>query len=462
MHWNTELEFYLVKKRKNLMKNFTKKMLVLPLFASAALLNVSAQDVTATVTSFKTCMLDGEEVPLAGTLRVSDNGKYAVGYDDENGGFTYAAYLVDVETMKMTYLNDYTGSKNDGLKVFDVSDDGTIVGTFLNHYTSSTGRDSLVWTIGYKPLNGDWVDLPLPEKANKKWLSYFSDSPDGRLISPDGKVICAVVQMAWNDEDGKYHSVWAPVIYHIDGEGKVTMKEIDYNMLLGHGQGLYVYDMTDDGRYVVGRGEASNGGGLPMMYDTQENKYIQLNKVKIEDSEDGDYFTEGQAMFIDNEKNVYLTYKDAYGKIHSEIYNITTGETKDLPSGINVSCGIPGFVLGSSSYYGPATVIEGPSVSLSPMSAVLSMSDDGKVLAGCGYTSSEYGEWNYPAITVLSGTPSGVKGVQADGVSVGADKAEVFNVQGQNVGSSLSGLSHGMYVVKGVKDGKAYTRKVVK
>lgn len=442
------------------MKNFTKKMLVLPLFASAALLNVSAQDVTAKVTSFKTCMLDGEEVPLGGTLRVSDNGKYAVGYD-ESSEMTYAGYIIDVETMKITYLNDYTGSKNDGLKVGDVSDDGTIVGAFPNHYTSSTGRDSLAWAIGYKPLNSDWVELPLPKSILTKYLNLYSYSPEARLISPDGKVICAMIWVSYgSEEDNTYRSVWAPVVYHLDGD-TVTMQEPDYTKLTH--QGFCPYDMTDDGRYIVGRGEAEDGGGLPMMYDMQENTYIQLNKVKWEDTkEDGDHWTEGQALCIDNEKNVYLAYSDGYGVIHSEIYNIPTGETTELKTSLNVSCGIPGFILGSATYQSEAEVIEGPQVNLSPMSAVLSISDDGRVLAGCGYTATEYGEWNYPAIAVLSGTPSGVKGVQADGVSAGADKTEVFNVQGQNVGSSLIGLSHGMYVVKGVKDGKAYTRKVVK
>ncbi len=476
------------------MRISTSKKLFLPLFAAALCCPAgSFGQITTTSYSMDTAPLDGEETALYGTLRVSDNGKFAVGSDNES---CHAAYLWDADTKQFTFLNEYTGSKSGGMIATDVADDGTVCGAFITEGEDADGNITRQYRPGYKPSGKDWVELPLPDNAYKKWFgtSYIDYAPTAERISPDGKLVLGLMQQTVTDAaTGKATNPWLPVLWKIADDGTVSTTQY---MDCGYEGGTFVpYDMSDDGSIIVGMAESVRGDQLPAMIKDGKFEFIAEPRLQLKEGyedlyievdengepiEGGMYWT-GIANFIDDDKNVYLYYSDGNETLHNVIYNAVTGEKRVLDISGIVSCGTDGWTLGINSIYGGSTtVLEGNKVDLSGLATVLSVSDDGTVVAGAG-VGVAYGEqYNYPELLVLSGSPltTGIQSVALEGVSLQRegnsltvsgdyDRAELFNVAGQYLASgkgtfNLSGLDKGLYIMKVSKGGKSEVYKIMK
>lgn len=435
------------------------------------------------------------ETDLYGTIRVSNNGKYAVGCDIE---VCYAGYLWDAETGSFSLLNEASGERVDAVMAYDVADDGTVVGAVPVTYEASDGSDSIAWEPAYKPLGKDWVTLPVPENANTNYNDprYYSINyvpVYGRRVSPDGKVIGGVCWYAEYNKAGKYTSFWKPVLWTIGDDGEAELKE--FNDLEYKGQGFILYDISDDGSVIVGKLETERGDQCPAYIKDGVMDYLAAPVLELREGYtdvydevdgEGSYWI-GLVNFLDASGNAYYYYTDGSGILHNMVWNVYTEETiysgEDDESGYDnlVQCGTGAdFIVGMQyKSYGPATILAGEDVDLSEMSTVMSMSDDGLTLAGATLQSSLWETYNSPAVMVLSKSASGIRSTLSDDKSVLVSKngntlsisgdytsAELLDSAGRHIGNvnktiSLSEITTGVYLLKVESKGKKLVYKIL-
>ncbi|MCD8290870.1 MAG: T9SS type A sorting domain-containing protein [Prevotella sp.] len=469
------------------MKKFTYLFCVSVVAAIACPTNLKAQEITSEVREYRTVMdTEDYEWDIAnGILRVSDNGKYAVCSAPNN--YPYPAMFVDIESNEVTFLNTITGEYQDKLIVEDVANDGLMGGSYIARLTSSTGSDSLVWHPGVRYLDGDWIDLPLPEKALTEYLSYDTSLPDEythfvKRVSPDGKVLLGQVWYQDTVEvDGvqKYGTYYEPMLWYFDPDTKTCTGMKEFRELPYTGQGFIPYDMTDDGSVIVGMSETAIGDQCPAYIKDGEIVFLETP------SDDGVFWAGGMASCIDNDGNIYYKYPDdsTNSLVHSGKYNVYTGERTYYPDSIgHVMCGTPGLVIGmTESMYGPCAVFEGDtSLSVSGLTYPENISDDGKVIAGANLDVSSYSPYDYPALLVFSDSPvqSGIRTIRLDGIALNKrgniitisgdyDKAEIINAAGQVCGYTdsyvdMSGLANGIYMIKVCKGNQTNVYKIMK
>ncbi len=465
-------------------------------------LSVTAQDEIETTlyTPGQLEIIDEEgeswDVDLYGTIRVSNNGKYAVGCDIEA---CYAGYLWDAETGSFTIINEASGERVNAVLAYDVSDDGTIVGAVPVTYEASDGSDSIAWEPAYKPLGKDWVTLPMPEYANTKYNNpkYYSMSyipAYGKRVSPDGKVIGGVCWYAEYDAAGKYTNFYKPVLWTIGDDGEATLKE--FNDLEYKGQGFILYDINDDGSVIVGKHETVRGDQCPAYIKDGVMDYLASPILVLRDGytdvydevgDDVGAYWIGLVNFLDASGNAYYYYSDGGGVLHNAVWNVYTEETiysgEDDDSGYDnlVLCGTGSdFIVGMQYItYGPATVLAGQDVDISEMSTVMSVSDDGLTLAGATLQTSSLESYNSPAVMVLSSLATGISSTLSDDKSVLISKngntlsisgeytsAELIDTAGRHIGNvnkaiSLSGMPAGVYLLKVESKGKKLVYKIL-
>ncbi len=468
------------------MKKITSILTVAALCSS---LFVQAQDEAITVkdvigTADTEC--DGYTgVPVTGQLRVSDNGKYAVGSDIV---MIHGAYMWTAESNTLEFLNPLTTDKNDqAIIANDVADDGTIAGSFVLKISESVKE----FRPGIKPLNGEWIELPLPEYVKKTYMSYKypNQAQMAKRISADGKVICGEISYHFVDADGSMP--WLPVIWKIKDDNTIELIEfidIDFNS-----NGFIPYDMSQDGSIITGVAYSKRGEDLPAIIRDGKLEYLAAPVLLWDEAgsrwiEEG-FETEGGPEYfwgngcvncIDNDMNIYYFYSDGYGIFHSCVKNLITGEMKEFEQ--PVSCGTNGWILGVSELggYGNSVVIEGTQVDISELNSVLNVSNDGKVLAGCGVAQNEIEAYAYPELIVLSDSPlAAVKKVNFNAPKVTLannlltiageyDKAEVYNVAGQLVATvngshlDINNFATGLYIVKVMVGDQTNSYKVMK
>ncbi len=446
--------------------------------------SVKAQGITSDLYEYnKVTDTEGEEWDNAGgSLRVSDNGLYAVGSCPNN--YPYAAFFVDIESKEITFLNTLSGEKQDRLIVADVANDGLMCGSYIATVTSSDGSESLVWHPGVRYLDGDWIDLPLPEQAITSYLNYDISDPDlythyVKRISPDGKVLLGQVWMEDTVEVNgvkKYGSYYEPVLWYFDPATKQCTGVKDFRSLPFTGQGFIPYDMSDDGSVIVGMSESAIGDQCPAYIKDGEIVFLETA------SDWGVWWAGGMATCIDDAGTIYYRFPDDTSNsiIHSGRYNVYTDERLYYDDDMgHVICGTPGLVVGmASTTYGPCSVFEGDtSLPVSALTRPENISDDGKVIAGAGLTELSV---STPAFLVFSEAPcpTTIEQVKIGDVSLSKngnivtvngdfDKVELLNVAGQNFGSTggtidMSNLTNGLYIVKVSKGNQTFNYKVLK
>ncbi len=441
--------------------------------------SVGAQEMEGTTYGLESITLDGQDSYFYGILRVSDNGRYAVASDSED---SYAGVLWDAESKEFRFVNDYTGSKYDGVILEDVADDGMMVGGYPALVEDGDGGSYYCWHPGYKYLGGEWVDLPLPGNANLKYPMDLDYCSYATRVSPDGRVVCGEVYLTEERPDGT-RSYWQPMLWYLDESGDLAGTRTFMGLEYGN-QGFVVYDMNDDGSVIVGMVTSERGDFLPAMI--RDGELVWLAGPDLVDEggwwaeygEDGamkEYFWEGIANSIDGDGFVYYYYSDGDGTLHGVVENIYSGDRTEYDT--YVSCGTGDFIVGMS------TVLSGTKVDLSSLYTVMNMSGDATVLAGAGLGNTSWGEqFNYPALIVLDETPvsSGIGqatddcpgiGIKRNGdvitVHGGCDGVELFSASGRSIARAgnivnLGGLPAGVYILRVSRQGKTQSYKVAK
>ncbi len=433
-----------------------------PLAASA-----QQDSIHSTLIKSEYVTLDGYDSSVYGSFRVSNNGKYAVACDES--GDSYAGILWQRESNSITFVNDYTGEKADGVLLYDVADDGMMVGAY-----PTTVDGSFCWLPGYKYLGKEWVNLPLPDNANMTHAYDMDYCSYAVCVSSDSRVILGEVDLYREDSTSR----WEPMLWFLDENGNVTGTQTFEDQDYGN-QGFMGYDMTDDGSVIVGNVSSARGDYLPVIIRNGVMTWIDGPKLTFVESDnrwedldeetgvEHEFFWEGTVMSLDKDGNMYYYYSDGDGVQHNIVENIYSGEKTEYDQ--IVSCGVGGMVLGQS------VIASDRPFDMSGLYSALNVSDDGMVIAGCGYNEVYY--YTYPALILLEESPiNGIKAIKLDGVNISRDgntisisgefdRAELFNATGMQVASTkgnidLSGMTNGMYIIRISKGNACFVRKL--
>lgn len=424
----------------------------------------SAQE-EATLYNFNDAVfiIEGYETPVCGVFNhVSNNGKYAVGADDQISMTSYywSADAPDVINMAWDPSRGYS-------TLNDVTNDGVMAGSVDSLLTGETYVRQ--WPATFT-LDGGWKLLPVPENYSSDQSNEFNSMRTincVRAVSSDGKYMAGQVYVSTGeiDEDFGIEKVkLLPVVWE-NNEIKKVYDDLGINT-------FYVYGISEDGNTVVGVNTAENGGQNPAYI-----KDGKLYNVFSCDDPETNTFNGGILCSIDAEGNMYgyfLDENDTYK------YFSVKADGSIVYFDQLVTCAGGGYKFGPYVAYDENG--EAQAVPAGGMYSLLDCSTDGKVLAGGETINIGFGVVSCPAMIVSKGA-TGISKPEAIKSDVSIDyrkggtlyvngeynSAEIYGVGGnlvmkggQGEAFNLSSLPSGTYVVKVSYNGGSKTFKVLR
>ncbi len=424
----------------------------------------SAQE-EATLYNFNDAVfiIEGYETPVCGVFNhVSNNGKYAVGADDQISMTSYywSADAPDVINMAWDPSRGYS-------TLNDVTNDGVMAGSVDSLLTGETYVRQ--WPATFT-LDGGWKLLPVPENYSSDQSNEFNSMRTincVRAVSSDGKYMAGQVYVSTGeiDEDFGIEKVkLLPVVWE-NNEIKKVYDDLGINT-------FYVYGISEDGSTVVGVNTAENGGQNPAYI-----KDGKLYNVFSCDDPETNTFNGGILCSIDAEGNMYgyfLDENDTYK------YFSVKADGSIVYFDQLVTCAGGGYKFGPYVAYDENG--EAQAVPAGGMYSLLDCSTDGKVLAGGETINIGFGVVSCPAMIVSKGA-TGISKPEAVKSDVSIDyrkggtlyvngeynSAEIYGVGGnlvmkggQGEAFNLSSLPSGTYVVKVSYNGGSKTFKVLR
>lgn len=407
-----------------------------------------------------------ENSPYGVFNKVSANGKYAVGYDDVVE--TNVSFLWRSEApTKIEYVN----TTPNRISLCDVSNDGVMVGSFENRAADKMDKKVVAYP-GYKTLDGEWKQLPVPDNYSEKMALGQAYMEEARAITPDGQFVAGNIHLitGYNEQMGLEKSSLLPCLWkksadgyelaaayenlgdagksmiYSDGELKTVAGEVNIAPFL-------VWDISNDGSIIVGTNTSGVGGQNPAFI--KDGKLIQLFDCGEEDEtgEDEDVnFNGGTCNSIDSNNNIYGYFVLADGE--STKYFIYTADGKLEYQDRLTMCATKDGTKFPNSYNG--------------LPYLLDCSEDGSVLVGGGTIDIGFGIANTPAV-LISSTLTAIDRVNEIRSNVSIDyrnsgslfvngeyqEATVYNAAGariavgkQGKSFNLSNSPSGTYIVK--------------
>lgn len=454
-----------------------RKTLLLSVALLCAAANADAQDYTTQ--SFASVTFDdyyGDLVQTYGIFnKVSNNGKYAVGYDITTYQ-TLAAYLWKRENPTQLYHLNQTLNR---VSMMDVSDDGVIVGSFeeRDYSNADAAMKNAVTYPGTCDLDGNWTQLPVPANYAVKNARSEDFTEQARAITPDGKFIAGNLSVKVGERDlgadlGTLDVVYdLPVLWTKGAEGYELTQVYGG---LGRGSKVYkdgawvdgrdsvnfnsfmTYDITADGSTILGMNVSGCGGFNPAFI--RDGKLYQVidcgEEATYEDEEEPDVnFNGGILISADASNNLYGYYQEADG--YSYKYFMLTHDDQLVYLDQLVICADKGGKQYAQSTAG--------------IPYVMSVSDDGQVIVGGKVGSDGVEQFNTPAVAYVDGPAAGIARPDASTEEVTIDhrrggnlyvnglyrRACVYDAAGKLVAQggqghafNLSAKAGGIYVVK--------------
>lgn len=424
----------------------------------------SAQE-EATLYNFNDAVfiIEGYETPVCGVFNhVSNNGKYAVGADDQISMTSYywSADAPDVINMAWDPSRGYS-------TLNDVTNDGVMAGSVDSLLTGETYVRQ--WPATFT-LDGGWKLLPVPENYSSDQSNEFNSMRTincVRAVSSDGKYMAGQVYVSTGEIDeyfGIEKDKLLPVVWE-NNEIKKVYDDLGINT-------FYVYGISEDGNTVVGVNTAENGGQNPAYI-----KDGKLYNVFSCDDPETNTFNGGILCSIDAEGNMYgyfLDENDTYK------YFSVKADGSIVYFDQLVTCAGGGYKFGPYVAYDENG--EAQAVPAGGMYSLLDCSTDGKVLAGGETINIGFGVVSCPAMIVSKGA-TGISKPEAVKSDVSIDyrkggtlyvngeynSAEIYGVGGnlvmkggQGEAFNLSSLPSGTYVVKVSYNGGSKTFKVLR
>ena len=401
---------------------------------------------------------DGYETPYVFGYfnKVSANGKYAVGYDDMMGTGLAYKWCADAPEELSFVSTDY----NKITILYDVTNDGVCVGGF-------TTADYENVYPGYVSADGEWTALPVPDDysttaAMSQGLSSANAvTPDGSCIagqyyvvvgeseSPFGGTIeeRMLIPVLWVKNGDAYElteyrelgKAGNNMLYNVEtGQFEDTGSDVNFNT-------FFVYDISNDGKTIVGVNTAETGGQNPAII--RDGKLMQIYDCNNESTLT---FNGGVCNSIDANGNVYGYFQDDEMNMTCFVYT-ADGKLEYIDN--LVTCGTK-----DGTRFSQAT---------GSLSYTMDCSEDGSVVVGGGVMVSDFGAINSPAL-LIKDTQTGIGRAEQIAQSVNINyngdvlvvtgeygKAELYSATGaliakggQGKAFSMAGQPAGAYIVK--------------
>ncbi len=400
--------------------------------------------------------------------KVSANGKYAVGTDMSN---YYSSFMWNVENPSSLECINATANR---ISAFDVTDDGMVVGGYEKR--SDMEKKDVMYPA-YKPLDGEWQKLPVHAEASEYYMTTNNEYVNtARAVTPDGKFIAGQghrkTGQEWSDVFNKYLEKADIVVYLWEKKGDsyeltsfddLSKKSYFYDEAKGEFVQRYesvsydfiVYDITNDGKTIVGVNFSNTGGQNPAF--VRDGKLYQLFDCGEEGKPYEEWnFNGGIINSVDKHGNMYGYYvlppvgDEDQGEM--KYFKFTTDNKIEYLNTLVVAAAADGMQITQNC----------------GISYPQAVSEDGKVIVGGGVTTLMGEAVNTPEVLYDPNYVSGIDGISATN-KLGVDyrscgtlfvdgqynSAELYSVNGALLDSgkqgkvfNLANRANGTYIVK--------------
>lgn len=394
---------------------------------------------------------------LLGTFnKVSANGEYAVGYDDLMLMTTFMWKRSAPDEIELINTNP-----NYRIHCFDVTNDGMVVGCYESDDTEGVRP-------AYRSTGGEWTVLPVPEDYSVKSAQGAMGIDDAAAVTSDGKYIAGHLYLKVGERESPLGGTaeitnLLPALWTKNGDG-YELTTVYRNLgkagesYLWNGNGFelvddsvnyntfYVYNISNDGRTIVGVNTADCGGQNPAII--RDGKLMQIYNC---DNPDTYTFNGGICNSIDAAGNIYGYFQD--DNMYTTYFVLTADNKLEFVDDWLVCGTADGKRFAQQTYGLPYT---------------LDCSDDGSVIVGGSIADIGFGMFNAPALLLADTPATGVDRIDAirNTVSINYkgsvlcvngeyNKAEVYNAQGaiiaqlgQGEAYNLGAQPAGAYIVK--------------
>lgn len=367
---------------------------------------------------------------------VSDNGRYAVGYDD---GITNASFIWDRNTREFVdvFGVDENGNMAMGYSacLMDVADDGTAVGTY---------EDANLGTVPGIYKDGTWTALPTLVEKNSTATNASVITADGSLIGGQvsGHIALSDALPGQTIETG---GATVPVLWR-DG----VIERID--TITYEGQGCWINDMSPDGTMMCGWAEWDDGSRSPAVWkdgkmvrligtepatsdpDKWEEFYAgQLFCFSRDFKQVGGYFGSGGILWDIPEE---FTQENATDESVQEVGTLLTASGKDgkfFGGGVMGGAGTvyqDGKVYSLLDYYSTLydLTIEGDSKSCA---AINDVDENESTFASSFVMAAMGGQIQCPLVICIDSDPTGIGETAANGEAVIRYADNIVNIEGE-------------------------------
>ena len=408
---------------------------------------------------------------------ISDNGKYAVGFSAEYSDYVFLWNRATGE------FRQITGSFGNRACVYDVSDNGVVVGTFADDNNGEVKEDGTPYMIPGYWIAGMWTPLELE-------IDKMAGDVNGeaRTISPDGRVITGYIygkyeKTYYDTETGDMNAVkmvnkYRPAVW-IDGKLQPIESLPSADVV---GQGIVMNYASTNGEVLGGFAEHDTGTRSPAIW--KDGQLIRiLGKEDIDLDKEGQYWFAGYVACVSpSGKWVCGTWNPEgdgwYAPQYAFVYNVETEEVEMIEDwGIAYYITDDGLLFGKTELMGTPLVrtqdfsgsledylkLLGVTAPKGLPESVQCVSADGSVFAGWYLVQDDFGPVMMPSVAVLENATVGIEDATADNKGItctegaicapGAVQTEAYDIAGRLIattkGESLpvNGLK-GMTIVK--------------
>ncbi|MBR5531201.1 MAG: hypothetical protein IKU63_06830 [Bacteroidaceae bacterium] len=450
--------------------------------------SVSAQENTYTVNVYNFANSGEEEALLElfdGTYgcaltMASANGEWAVGYaEDAERGLIWSR-----ATGKFCQI---TGSLDDKCWTYGVSNDGTVCGVYRDDNNGAVASGGVGYTVPGLWKNGVWTPLELAVPKSEGDVNG-----EARWISGDGRIVTGYIRDYFmRDTDGNgVLKKKTPYRICVWIDGKLQPKPENAPNGDDFGQGYYtLYHSSEDGSVIVGYYEHPTGTRAPAVWVNNDMRLI-YGEEDIDINLEDQYWFDGHTTSVSPNGKYAAGYFSPTGTYRDNLrffYDIENDKHNEIAIE-----GDPSYMMNDRTlfYVGGVMNPDGTTTSIDGWLTqrygsygdgsqlpqyILSVSHDGKTLAGWYPSYFEGGAGMLPCVVSVVGGPEGINNATDNGPGVvmrygvamadGAEKIELFDAEGRRLASAntsaitLNGR-HGTVIAKATyKNGEVKSAK---
>ncbi|GBU06974.1 hypothetical protein AwDysgo_03050 [Bacteroidales bacterium] len=190
-------------------------------------------------------LLEGQGIIGGVISSISSNGRYATGTTSSDNSF-----LVDIVAGTTTIIEGpevlRDGKVSKRFAAYDVSNDGTIVGTYYDPNTTHIGSNGAESSREMPCMYKDGVFTTLAKLEDSEYFNYETSNASG--ISGDGNTIVGITESSQPYAAGTSTAV----AWRDNGASITALEQVPTPNATSAGQGANAWSVSDDGRVAAG------------------------------------------------------------------------------------------------------------------------------------------------------------------------------------------------------------------